>query len=288
MNIIKTLIFKIKHIYRKAKLKKIKIAYPNVMSTTETLNKIIEGSSIARFGDGELQIIVGKSLGKRGEANEYQVFDKKLSDKLRKIIKTPTKNCIIAINKYSDEWDDEKNYKYGLSYFENFWFRHWKNLKEIFLYDYTYGCAATSRISVFKENHLENIKKIWENRKVLFVVGENSHFILEPHLFNNILEADMLVTKGKSSFDQYDNIIEQIKLYRNDWLIFISLGPTATVLAYELSKKGYQALDMGHLPNCYLQSINKRKSPEAEHINNKFFDKKIGLYKNICKNFVNH
>ena len=29
-------------------------------------------------------------------------------------------------------------------------------------------------------------------------------------------------------------------------LILISLGPTATVLAYDLSKLGYQAIDIGH------------------------------------------
>lgn len=279
--IIKNIINRLKYITRKNKLKKVQSSYPNVMSTTETLDNIIKGNSIARFGDGELQLIIGKGLGKLGKENEYQVFDKKLSNKLREIIKAPTNKCIIAINEYSDKWDDEKNYKYGLSYFENFWYRYWDKLKKIYKYDYTYGCAATTRISVFKENNLESIKKIWENKKVLFVVGENSHFILEPRLFNNIKEADMLVTKGKSSFEKYDDIFKQIKTYGTDWLIFLSLGPTATVLAYELSNLGYQALDMGHLPNCYLHSIGERKNPEAEIHHSKSFDKKIGLYKNI-------
>jgi hypothetical protein len=36
-----------------------------------------------------------------------------------------------------------------------------------------------------------------------------------------------------------------------DKLILIALGPTATVLAYDLAKKGYQAIDIGHLPSCY-------------------------------------
>lgn len=281
MNIIKNLIFKIQYIIRKSKLEKIKAEYPTVMSTTDTLNKILKGNSIARFGDGELQIIIGKSLGKRGAKNEYQVYDKNLAKKLREIIKTPTENCIVAIDRYSDEHNDKKDYKYGLSYFENFWYRNWNKLKNLYKYDYDYGCTATSRVSVFKENSLNDIKKIWENKKVLFVVGEKSRFVMEPRLFQNIKEADMLVTKGKSSFEQYDNIIKQIKLYSKDWLIFLSLGPTATVLAYELSKEGYQALDLGHLPNCYLQSINERKNPEAEVTNNNFFDKEIGLYKNI-------
>lgn len=41
------------------------------------------------------------------------------------------------------------------------------------------------------------------------------------------------------------------------------LGPTATVLAVELSDNGYQALDMGHFPNCYLEFLGEAKRPEV-------------------------
>ena len=34
-------------------------------------------------------------------------------------------------------------------------------------------------------------------------------------------------------------------------LVCISLGPCATVLAYDLAKKGYQALDIGQIDNEY-------------------------------------
>ena len=34
-------------------------------------------------------------------------------------------------------------------------------------------------------------------------------------------------------------------------LILISLGPTATVLAYDLAQCGYQAIDIGQLDNEY-------------------------------------
>lgn len=53
----------------------------------------------------------------------------------------------------------------------------------------------------------------------------------------------------------------------------VALGATATVLAYELSKEGYQVIDTGHLPNCYLQAIGERQSPEIEHFKNKAYKK---------------
>ena len=39
-------------------------------------------------------------------------------------------------------------------------------------------------------------------------------------------------------------------------LFLIALGPTATVLASDLSLKGFQAIDIGHLDICYEQTIS--------------------------------
>lgn len=46
-------------------------------------------------------------------------------------------------------------------------------------------------------------------------------------------------------------------------LVCISLGPTATVLAYDLAQRGYQALDIGQLDNeyeWYLRDVRERIS----------------------------
>ena len=47
--------------------------------------------------------------------------------------------------------------------------------------------------------------------------------------------------------------------------MLLALGPTATVLAYDLSKLGYQAIDIGHLPNCYWQWKGSGTTPEYDH-----------------------
>jgi hypothetical protein len=44
---------------------------------------------------------------------------------------------------------------------------------------------------------------------------------------------------------------EDVKLSDKNILILISLGPTATVLAYDLAKLGYWAIDIGHIDNEY-------------------------------------
>ena len=51
-------------------------------------------------------------------------------------------------------------------------------------------------------------------------------------------------------------------------LILLALGPTATVMAYDLTKLGYQAIDIGHIDIEYEWFLQKAKSKIA--IKNKF------------------
>jgi len=46
-------------------------------------------------------------------------------------------------------------------------------------------------------------------------------------------------------------------------LCLIAAGPTACVLAADLSARGYQALDIGHLTNCYLEYLGEASKPEV-------------------------
>ena len=53
------------------------------------------------------------------------------------------------------------------------------------------------------------------------------------------------------------NIIDKILCREStDSIILIALGPTATVLAYDLSKRGYQAIDVGHIDIEYEWFLN--------------------------------
>ena len=66
--------------------------------------------------------------------------------------------------------------------------------------------------------------------------------------------------------------------FDKEYLVLLSLGPCATVLAYDLSKKGYQALDIGHLPNSYLEATGERKKPEEKNAEERRFSVKEGIY----------
>ena len=60
------------------------------------------------------------------------------------------------------------------------------------------------------------------------------------------------------------------KHYKKDDLVLIALGPTATVLAYDLSKENIWALDMGHFDieyEWFLAKTDKKIPVKNKHVN---------------------
>lgn len=68
------------------------------------------------------------------------------------------------------------------------------------------------------------------------------------------------------AFEHYNEILNEARKESKDKLFIVILGPTATILAYDLAKSGYQALDMGHLAKDYDWFLRKE-----EKIIGKFF-----------------
>ena len=67
-------------------------------------------------------------------------------------------------------------------------------------------------------------------------------------MYSNACSIQRILGPALSGFDKYDDIFNFIiNNVSRDKLILLSFGITATVLAYELSKLGYQAIDLGHL-----------------------------------------
>ena len=90
------------------------------------------------------------------------------------------------------------------------------------------------------------MKKIWGGRDVLMIEGEISRQGIGNDLFNNANSIKRIICPETNSFSVYGKILEAVLEFDKKNLVLISLGPTATVLAYDLCKLGYQANDIGH------------------------------------------
>ena len=71
-----------------------------------------------------------------------------------------------------------------------------------------------------------------------------------------------------NAFDKYNEILVEAKRLHKDKLILLAAGPTATVLAYDLHKSGYQTIDIGHVDIEYEWYL--RKAQTKIKIENKF------------------
>ncbi len=242
--------FEQNYIYEAADMfKHKKISLPKVCSVETTCKKIISDKcSMSRYGDGEFEIIFGHAK------DIYQGNDEALAKRLREILLSDLDNHIIAladdygamqgirrknrntIRRYMTEEKREKHYA-------------------LLNMDKEYYNAYISRpYVIYPHNEIErakerfdNLKRIWASCDILLVEGESTRMGVGNDLFANAESIQRIIAPNENAYKIYDEIYHAALQYGKDKLILIALGPTATVLAYDLAKEGYWALDIGHL-----------------------------------------
>lgn len=225
---------------------------PNIRKGIELLEKIIaERGSMCRFGDGEFEMIQGK------KRPWFQKPDGLLGKRLKEILITENNFINIAISQnffgfeqYKEEVANEiRNYMYGDT---REYILGLVDMDRIY-----YDAYVTRPYIIYKERKNADkifplFKKVWKNRDVVIVEGEYSRIGVGNDLLLGASSIRRILCPKKNSWDVYDKIINKVKKnISKDDLICISLGPCATVLAFDLAKDGYQALDIGQLDNEY-------------------------------------
>lgn len=231
---------------------------PIVNNIDDTIDKIIiDKCSVSRYGDGELGLIYGKDIG-------FQNYSEDLSLKLKNIIKSKSKNHIVCLPNVFDSLDHFNN---SARIFWKEYVRYRRNsiYKIIDMKKIYYDAHITRLYMDFDEKdkvekRFNRIKQIWNNREVIIVEGETSRLGVGNDLFSNTRQIERIICPSKNSFEEYNRIIQEIKKHEKSKLILIALGPTATVLAYDLSKDGYQAIDIGHIDIEYEWFLMGAKS----------------------------
>jgi len=239
-------------------LAQIESAFPLILSFEEMLEKIKAGASLARFGDAEFDIMMMMRPD-----DFYQRPSHELSRRLLEVLMYSSDNkLIVAIPPFNPKHSNIVNYYKNISFWEWYWLDRWKKLRFLFG-NVFYGNSLISRDMVFYEVPIEKLLDTWDGRDVVFVVPSNGRFAYDERLFGNMKSHIAINVPATHAFADYSRILSECLTYGKDKLFFLSCGPTATVLAFDLAQAGYQALDMGHFPNCYLEFIGEGLRPEA-------------------------
>jgi glycosyltransferase family protein len=195
----------------------------------------------------------------------YQSRSPKLALRLKEVIASDNPNLLIALPPCFGSMD---NY---LPPVADFW-RKCMSRKREMIYSYLdlsriYYDAFFSRAYIhsyktdehYKKcgDYYEKIKKIWADRDIVICEGEGTRFGMFNDLLDGAKSISRILCPAHNAFDKYDEILSAFDDIDKNKLILTALGPTATVLAYDLCNKGYQAIDIGAMDLDYEWFLRK-------------------------------
>ena len=220
--------------------------YYNIMSSEDTIAFIIENKcSISRYGDGEYALMNNRKSG-------FQECDSELVRRLYEVLNNAVQNHLVCLPYAFTSLQPYK--RKSKRAWRDFLFLNYKTVVKSTPTNRQYGNSLFTRFYIIMKDRsssnkqLEQIKQIWESRDVCLVEGQFSRFGEGNDLRANCNVIKRILCPPTNAFAKYDQILTTVKNNVNkDVLIICALGMTATVLAYDLTKSGYQALDLGHL-----------------------------------------
>jgi hypothetical protein len=219
--------------------------YPRVAGEFATVSRLLKGSSIARFGDGELKILDGKGYC-REPANE------KLSAEMRALVEKPNDGCVIGIPTM-----DPAGPKY-----ERTGVRHEKRfIKHFYMGDgRRYYSAFITRPDSAAEDiespeYVDMLSGLWIGKRVAVLSELDSKLLTFVRTTNQVKHIECPRSGAYALIDHFESAIAAA---RPD-VALLSCGPTATCLANRLAGRGIQAIDIGSIGGM-LARVHKEKA----------------------------
>lgn len=241
---------------------------PKIISSKKTLEIILAfKKSLVRFGDGEWDLIFKR------KRSWFQTVDIELSNRLKEIMLSNDDNIALAI---ADNFSSLDKYTVDAADgIREYMVKSRNEIEALLDYDREYFNSYVTRPYIIYKNKdcaievFDLFKQIVSDRDIIIVEGYDSNIGCGNDLFAKARSVRRVLCPQKDAWDSYGNILKAVIRYAEKQdLICISLGPTATVLAYDLAKKGFQALDVGQIDNEYEWFI--RKVQERTDISGKF------------------
>ncbi len=241
-----------------------------VKNNDQTLEMILQNKcSIARFGDGEFDIIAGRSI-------PYQEYDEKLASEMKNIIARQSDEYFMTC--LPDVFENQDRYN---EMCRNFWKGHLKNYNQMYRDICTaewYGSTFVSRPYIdladksCVRGYFEKLKSLWNDEDILIVEGTTTRSGVGNDLFDNAKSIIRIICPSRNSYRAIDKIEDRIMEYGKGRLILLMLGPTAKLISYHLYEKGYWLIDIGHIDSEYewyklgaVEKVKLHNKHTAEH-----------------------
>lgn len=217
-------------------------AYPLVLGEVETLHRVCEGRSIARYGDGELKMCGGSGI-------KSQMPNAQISKRLREILQH-SGECLVGIPNIRSE--TPKNAFWGK------YMAHADLLADR-LYVSSFITRPDSAPWINTPEYWRQLESLWVGQDVTLVRGSTKSLIAEDLV--GARRVTEVIAARQHAWVEYESLLERIGTPSR---ALICLGPTATVMAVDLCAKGVHAVDLGHI-GMFLRKVRRGEpcwSPE--------------------------
>lgn len=201
--------------------------YPRVFGEFDTIKKVLKGFSLSRHGDGEAKVMDGAGYS-REKAN------RKLSAELLDTFQNPHENCIIGVPTYDPEGPKYQN-----------WLRHQARFMRLMTKQRYYSAFVTRPDSapwINTPEYAKYVERIWAGKHAVVLCEEAGSMIRTVR--RAAKSAAHIMCPRHGAYARIDKLEERILDAKPDVAI-LSCGPTASILANRLSKKGVHAVDLG-------------------------------------------
>lgn len=254
-----------------------------ILDSEHSIQYIIEHKcSVSRYGDGEFVMMLG------GGYEDYQGADQKLAQRLREVlVATDVPNHVIGLPLPLKRTTGLRDI--SREFWDYFTLRKGKSLFPFLSGKRLYIDTQLSRFYIMYKNkrhcatQLALLKKIWEKQDVVIVEGTKSRTGVGNDLYSNAKSIRRILGPATDAFSLHGKMLNAItSRVTKDKLILLSYGPTATILAYDLAKLGYWAIDIGHLDieyEWFLQGATDNVAVQGKFTN----EDKHGHFVDECK-----
>ena len=234
---------------------------PIIKGADKLLERILQdGLSLCRYGDGEFEMML------ETERPWFQTVNKTLAKRLKEIVNCSDSNIIIAL---ADDFGNLDKYTdVSANAIRQYMLNSRNKIMPMLVPEKIYYDAYVSRVymmykdKAYAKKMFGLWKRIWQGRNILMVEGLYSRYGWNNDLFAGAASVRRILCPEKNAFDRYAEIFSAVISHaqKND-LVLVSLGPTATVLAYDVAMTGIQTIDIGQLDNEYdwfLMGVEKQ------------------------------
>lgn len=219
----------------------------------QTLERLVrERISFARFGDGELRIMLRPEFNLR-----FQRWSAGLAEELRGVLTY-------------DGYDPEKllvgfPYPYRSLYWSDLWLDIWPDLRPLLRTDVPYGTTHVTRPIFFERMGQDGVdlwRQVWKDQDVCIVTGEGSRFEVVPDLFDNVASSRFVTSLPVNAYNDLPRLMEQLEKEDPEVLYLVALGPAGTLVTANLARMGRWAIDLGHISASWSNVFDGGAWPE--------------------------